>query len=364
MGVIIRTRKVKDGMLSIYLDIHNKGRRPPETLDLYLYAKPKTTEQREYNREQMLLAEEVRVRREKEIRDKKLGIETPIDATQRLEPFLQDFLKNYKKKDINKVKAMIPMALEVRGTNVLFEDIDLEFCKDFVDALTSALSGESARAYFNKFRQAMEKAHTRKLTHFNIATFKAKIKGANKRRLKKDWLEASELEILWNTPCGNEEVGDSFIYSCFTGLRPGDVRTERGDSVVDGRFKKMQSKTGEWIQVPLSETAKAIYKKYNTGPNELLFKNLPQIDGYRETVKSWVKKAGIKKHITSYCGRHTFAMLLLESKSEWRSIIDLMGWSEENGMKMLMIYTRAHEKHNVEAVNKLPVLKKKKARKA
>ena len=86
MKINLRKRKLKDGRVSLYLeyyrgyskDINGKVKhdREFENLELYLYEKPKTPQQREENRSTFELAEKVRTKRQAEHDSGKFGFKT------------------------------------------------------------------------------------------------------------------------------------------------------------------------------------------------------------------------------------------------------------------------------------------------
>ena len=68
-------------------------------------------------------------------------------------------------------------------------------------------------------------------------------------------------------------------------------------------------------------------------------------------LQQWIKDAGIKKHITFHCARHTFATLALTNGADLYVIQKLLGHSE---IKTTAIYTKIIDEKKSEAVNCLP----------
>ena len=85
---------------------------------------------------------------------------------------------------------------------------------------------------------------------------------------------------------------------------------------------------------------------------ELLFK-LPSHTGCLKSLKSWTKKAGINKHITWHCGRHSFAVNILNNGANIKTVASLLGHS---GLQHTEKYTRAIDKLKEDAINSLPEL--------
>lgn len=61
-------------------------------------------------------------------------------------------------------------------------------------------------------------------------------------------------------------------------------------------------------------------------------------------------KAGILKHITFHCGRHTFAVMQLNLGTEIYTVSKLLGHKE---LKTTQIYARILDEKKREAVNKI-----------
>jgi len=65
----------------------------------------------------------------------------------------------------------------------------------------------------------------------------------------------------------------------------------------------------------------------------------------------WTLKAGITKHITFHCARHSFAVLQLTLGTEIFTLSKLLGHSE---LKTTQIYAKIVDEKKREAVNKIP----------
>lgn len=91
----------------------------------------------------------------------------------------------------------------------------------------------------------------------------------------------------------------------------------------------------------------------NGNKDELIF-NLPSYESCCKSVKRWVKRAGIDKHISWHCARHSFAVNILNNGANIKTVASLLGHS---GLKHTEKYTRAVDKLKEEAINSLPELK-------
>jgi len=74
--------------------------------------------------------------------------------------------------------------------------------------------------------------------------------------------------------------------------------------------------------------------------------------GCLKDIRIWVKRAGIDKHITWHCARHSFAVNLLgECQTDIKTVASLLVHS---GLKHTEKYTRAVDSLKEKAVNSLP----------
>lgn len=75
----------------------------------------------------------------------------------------------------------------------------------------------------------------------------------------REYLTIDELKAIMKADCANTEVKKAFIFSCFAGLRLGDVRALTWNKVFlasDGKTKFVRTimeKTNKLVNVPLSK---------------------------------------------------------------------------------------------------------------
>ena len=82
--------------------------------------------------------------------------------------------------------------------------------------------------------------------------------------------------------------------------------------------------------------------------------DLPSYESCSKSVKRRVKRAGINKHISWHCARHSFAVNILNNGANIKTVASLLGHS---GLKHTEKYTRAVDKLKEEAINSLSELK-------
>ena len=85
---------------------------------------------------------------------------------------------------------------------------------------------------------------------------------------------------------------------------------------------------------------------------EIIFP-LPSYTMCLKSVNRWVKAAGINKHISWHCARHSFAVNVLNNGANIKTVASLLGHS---GLQHTQKYTRAIDSLKQEAIASLPAL--------
>jgi integrase len=212
---------------------------------------------------------------------------------------------------------------QVRCGKCTFADITVELCEGFKNYLLKSnqlshehlkLSQNSAAGYWSTFRGLLALALKEKYLIENINEHLDKIDTLDTRR---QFLTTEEVQALYNTPCREPVLKTASLFSCLTGLRFSDIlalRWENFETYPDGGhcIRLRTEKTEAETLNPISQEAYELCGEKSTG---LVFK------GFKKTMLStvlpkWLEAAGITKHITFHCFRHTFATLLVSSGSE------------------------------------------------
>jgi site-specific recombinase XerD len=184
--------------------------------------------------------------------------------------------------------------------------------------------------------------------------------------LRKDILSlAEEQQLISTTYTGqNPEIRRAFIFCLYTGIRFCDVNNLKYSNVdysnkilrfEQAKTKGYSSKSG--VSIPLNNGLLKLIG--NTPANDrgepvdgLLF-HLPSHTACSRSLKAWTKKAGIAKHITWHCARHSFAVNILNNGANIKTVSGLLGHS---GLQMTEKYTRVIDELKQAAINSLPEL--------
>ena len=106
------------------------------------------------------------------------------------------------------------------------------------------------------------------------------------------------------------------------------------------------------VVIPLTDNLlKLIGEPTAEQTKESLIFPLPSYESCSKSLRRWVKRAGIDKHISWHCARHSFATNILINGANIKTVASLLGHS---GLKHTEKYVRAVDKLKEEAICSLP----------
>ncbi len=94
-----------------------------------------------------------------------------------------------------------------------------------------------------------------------------------------------------------------FLFSCFTGLRFGDLKTLDATEIVDWKIHKRTHKTGEAVYIPIPVQARLLLPDIAKGPVFHVADNAY----FNKRLRSGAKKLGCHRYLHCHMARHTFA---------------------------------------------------------
>jgi len=342
-----------------------------EYLSLYLWQAPRTPMERQQNKETLELAKKIRFERGQELLESVEGYRLKKDRDINFIEYFNTYIDNYTKKD----KRMLYIAL---GRFIDFLNATPEYnkytkrikpeqiTKDMVEAFTEYLQtrsiGEGAKSIYARFKKVIQYAIEHDVMTKNpCAGISIKV---DDQQLKKEVLSLEEIEKLINTqPKGqNPNIRRAFILCLYCGLRYCDVKdlTFANVDYSNKLLKFEQNKTKghsatSGVIIPLNDGLIKLIGEPRQPDNrdELIFP-LPSYEMCLKSLKRWVKQAGINKHISWHCARHSFAVNILNNGANIKTVASLLGHSS---LKHTEKYTRATDSLKQDAINSLPELK-------
>lgn len=371
-SVTLRQRTLPSGRTTLYLDIICRGKRKVESLKLFLV--PETSRaDKQKNKETLKLAEAIRAKRVVEFQNKEFGFKSDYAE----ETNFYDYYVAITEKRLGKdsrgnwgnwrscLKHLEKYDPNIRKLS--FADITREWVQGFRDYLEKEacawgcdyrnrfkdhpLSQNSKQSYFNKLRACLNQAVEERIIPSSPIRGVECFKEAEGTRM---YLTIDEVKQLAKTDCEYPAVKRAFLFSCLTGLRRSDIIRLKWSDIhqQDGytRIIFTQKKTGGLEYLDISKQASELIGEHGK-PSDYVFDGIPAVTCTNEALKRWVLRTGINKKITFHCGRHTFAVMMLDLGVDIYTVSKLLGHRE---LSTTQIYAKVLDKNKQNAVSKIP----------
>ena len=368
----LRKRKTSKGMTSLYLDIYLNGKRSYEFLKLYLVPE-KSREDKRKNAETMKFAEAIRSKRIVELQNGEYGFKSQFKEDTLFFDYYEALCaKRFQTEDSkgnwgNWRSCMKHLEKYEPNRKITFAEITPQWVQGFKDYLENEacawgndyrdrikdhkLSRNSRLSYFNKLRACLNQAYEERVIQHNPMRGIDNFKPEEGTRM---YLTLEEVKTLADTPCEYDSVKRAFLFSCLTGLRRSDIiKMTWGEVQEQSGFIRIifrQKKTGgqEYLDITPQAAELMGERKKASAP---VFEDIHSPSCTNEVIKRWVLRAGIQKEITFHCGRHTFAVLMLDLGTDIYTVSKLLGHRELNTTQ---IYAKVLDKNKQAAVAKIP----------
>jgi integrase len=406
----LEQRLLKDGQISLYLEyylgrecepvldkygepvLYESGKmagtpkykvkhiRRKENLNLYLVANPKSPIDRNFNKQVLLLAKKIRQEKEQEFLEQENGYRLQKKVKINFLEYFQEYLDAYTKKDVR----MIQIALQrfkdfLRDTpeysryerKIKPEQITSEMVEAFTEYLQTRSVGEGAKSIYQRFKKVYKscaiKCNINYQRPFVDSEGKTISITVDEGALVKDFLSPDEERQLMETHYQGEnpEIRNAFVFCLYTGMRFCDVRdlTFGNFDFANGLLTYEQNKTKghskhSSVTLPVSG---ALLELIGEQPearekSDLVF-ILPSHTMCLKALRRWTKRAGINKHITWHCARHSFGTNMAATAAQKgfsvRVVQEMMGHSS---LKYTERYTRVVDEQKKQAMAELSKL--------
>ena len=383
---------LSDGRESLFLDFYfgyamvysnsqdkmvPKKQKRRESLNLYLWHNPRTPQQRQENKDTLAVANKIRRDRANDIAEpeKKMELQAKKADVNFLD-YMQEYIDSYSKADVR----VIQMALN-RFKNFLRDTpeystfagfikpnrIDCDMIEAFTEYLQHTSTGEGAKTIYQRFKKVIRYAVANDVMRKNPCINK---QGQNitikvdDGALIKDVLSPEEIKMMIDThyPKENLQVRNAFLFSLNTGMRWCDVRdltfgqfdfTNKTFAYNQNKTKGHSTKSN--VSLPLTDTLLALMGEHPEarGKDELVF-GLPSHTMALKALRRWTKFAGIDKHITFHCARHSFGTNMASTAAQKgfsiRLVQDMLGHSS---LRYTERYTRVVDEQKKQAMAEL-----------
>jgi len=365
-------KMMADGRGSLYL-LYNYGYngatgktvRKKEFLSLYITGSPRTPIERQQNKETLELAKKVKQERGQQMLEDREGYRLQQKGIN-LFVYFASFIEQSGVADkhvlegaLKNFQDFISEEYPQFANRIEPKNLSREMMERFAHYIEDVHTGEGIRTYWQRFKRlinyAVEKGVIKKSPCLRI-----KVMNTNDI-LGKDILSREELQQLFATHYQKESetIRRAFALTCFTGIRHCDLATltygniDYSNHLMTFRQSKVQHDSSvSGVPIPLNDTLLAIIgeKPERAKDSDLIFA-LPSIEASNKALRHWTKRAGIDKHITWHCGRHSFATNLLSNGANIKVVSELLGHSS---LKFTQKYVRALDDQKKAAINSLP----------
>lgn len=377
MKITIRTRTLKTGSRSIYLDFYEKGKRWNEYLNLFLVPDDAPDAKR-LNEAVMAKANEIKSKR-------MLGIgedETKTDDGKQselpkrifadwLDSFIEGIRHNpsYSPATYRNYRSTVNIIKEYlkhrRRPRFLMSKIDKKFIIGLLDFLKNTYRNTKSPDNPKEMSPHTLHLHQSVLVRMLNAAVKEGVMNRNpfyalgrheriaKPQSEREFLTKEELLALMEAPTTNETTKRAFMFCCFTGLRYGDVSTmtwrniKQVDSGLVVSIQAMQ-KTGKQVTIPLSQSAlKWLPDRNGCKPGQKVF-DMTCLSSCDRCLKKMAADAGIEKNVSFHTARHSMATLSLAAGGDLYTVGKLLGHTSINSTQ---VYADVVMETKIEAVN-------------
>ena len=367
----LRTRLLKDGRSSIYLDLYHNGKREYEYLKRYLIPE-KSRADKETNKKTMQLAEAIKAKRIVDYQNGKFGFHQPEHNIRFFDYYSAMCEKRKGAPESrgnwgNWYSCYKHLKIYEKNEDITFDDITPEWVQGFKDYLENhakawspryereleyhKLSRNSKLSYFNKLRACIHQALADGVISDNPLRGVDNFKAEESKRM---YLTIDEIKAITAADCPAPGVKRAFLFSCLTGLRRSDIMKMTWSEVhKQGEYTRIifkQKKTSgqEYIDIT-PQAAELLGERRN--PTDLVFNDFLTASATNNAIKVWMLRAGITKEITFHCARHTFAVMMLDIGTDIYTVSKLLGHRE---LSTTQIYAKVLDKTKQAAVMNIP----------
>lgn len=368
--VRLREKKLKNGNRSLYLDIYTKkGERNYEFLKLYLIPEH-NREDRERNKETLQLANSIKSRRIVELQNRENNFNVFAEDTLFFDYYNAICERHFGKGSRGNwgdwYSCLKHLQIYEKNKKIKFSDIDTKWVQGFRDYLDQAhawtsdyrkriddhlLAKNTKATYFRKLKACLNQAFQEGVIPYNPAL---PVKGFKEEEANRQYLTIDEIRTLANTECEYPNIKRAFLFSCLTGLRRSDIlNLTWGEIVKQGEFTRIifqQKKTKGQEYLDISPQAAKLLGDRGK-PLDHVFTDIHSPTCTNEAIKRWVLSAGIRKNITFHCGRHTFAVMMLDIGTDIYTVSKLLG---HRSLATTQIYAKVLDKNKQKAVSNIP----------
>lgn len=375
MAIIVKLRQkaISGERHSLYLDFYppitdpktgNPTRR--QFLKLYIYDKPKTGSDKLHNKETLLLAGQLRQKRDNQVNKPEIYDDFEKAQLRIKELGNHSFTEYFKhladeRKSSNHdnwISAYKYLLAFTKG-ELKFAAVNEKFCNDFKEYLlttnqlktnTKTLSKNACVSYFNKLKAALKQAFKDGYLQINLND---KIEQIKADEVFKNTLTVEELNLMAKSDYPSLLLRKAVFFSALTGipfkemqnLMWCNIEISETNGIV---IKIIRQKTGKPYITNISEQAYLLLGEPQS-PNDKVFSGLSNKERYNE-FPIWLTKTGIKKKLTFHDLRHSYGTNQIEAGTD---IYVLKGNMAHSSVRYTQQYGHQSNRRKKEAAERI-----------
>ena len=325
------------------------------------------------DQESCIYADNVRKLRQHEYDNQSLYTDKESEIAAQNERSEQDFIAYFKKitysrhpnssdsiiVNWNRVAALLEIFSENKP--IPFSTISVKWMEEIKMFLLTAPQGGSkkgpisqntASTYLSIIKAGLKQAF---IDEYLTVDISEKVKNIPTKESRREVLTIEEINKLAETPCPNDTLRRASFFSILTGLRHCDIKPLKWGQIVrhndSWRINFDQEKTDGVEYMPISDQAYEMCGK-RRDPDRLVFEGLTDPSWINRPVKKWIEAAGITKHITFHCFRHSFATLQLTNGTDIYTVSKMLG---HTNVKTTQIYAKVVDEKKEKAANAIKI---------
>jgi integrase len=307
------------------------------------------------------LAEAIRAKRLLEIKNDVYGFRDTERAKGNFLAYLQE-MANKRRASLGNWGNWQSALKHLQGfapRGIAFKDVNKDWLEGFKNYLHSAARGSNGKrlaqntqcSYYSKLVAAVKDAYKEGIL---ISNPTEQVQGIKHDDPNREFLTLEELQAAANVECELPILKDAFIFSALSGLRWSDIEKLQWSEVQHSdksgyyiRFRQKKTKGAETL--PISEQAFQLMGE-RRNPTDQVFRGLKYSAWNNLKLREWIMKAGITKHITFHCARHTYATLQITLGTDIYTVSKLLGHKH---LKTTEVYAKVIDHKKQEAAQKI-----------
>lgn len=346
MSVVISSKTSRDKSKTWYYLEWGKAAGQRRATGIFTYSKPSDRIQRDFNRQQLQILASAQAELTLKMNAQQSGPVIMRSKHKNFFDYCDEYAANNKVEGNRHLENCVAQWKKFHQAPVLLAgDITEEYCLSFRMYLLKNFKGETPANYFARFKKILRQAT--KDDYFAKDPADG-IGSKSNPSTPKEILHANEYNALFYAPCPNQEVKRAFIFCLYTGLRFVDAKAITYAAIDGDTLRFSQKKGGHPVPVPLHPVAKVVAGEGH--PSEKLF-DLPTAEGSNKSLKVWMSNAGIRKHITWHCARHSVSVLL-QNYTDPSTVAGILGHTSTK--QVMKVYRRYVVTNGQQAIKQLP----------